>query len=114
MRAVVREGRAAYTPVFLSEIEGLFRSGAMPIDVCLLQTTPPDQYGYLNVGSSADYSLAAECARPVVVEINNQAPHTHGETVLHVSQVEAFIETSHPLAEYRPKLLRCIATSPAV
>jgi 4-hydroxybutyrate CoA-transferase len=103
VRAAVQDGRADYTPVFLSEIEGLFRSGAMPIDVCLLQTTPPDHCGYLNLGSSVDYSLAAaECARRVIVEINDQVPHTHGETVLHVSQVEAFIETSHPLAEYPP------------
>ena len=103
VRAAVQEGRADYTPVFLSEIEGLFRSGAMPIDVCLLQTTPPDHCGYLNLGSSVDYSLAAaECARHVIVEVNDQVPHTHGETVLHVSQVEAFIETSHPLAEYPP------------
>jgi acyl-CoA hydrolase len=50
-----------------------------------------------------DYSLAAaECARRVIVEINDQVPHTQGETVLHINQVEAFIETSHPLAEYPP------------
>jgi acyl-CoA hydrolase len=103
VRAAVQDGRADYTPVFLSEIEGLFRSGAMPIDVCLLQTTPPDHCGYLNLGSSVDYSLAAaECARRVIVEINDHVPHTHGETVFHVSQVEAFIETSHPLTEYPP------------
>jgi acyl-CoA hydrolase len=68
-------------------------------------TTPPGHCGYLNLGSSVDYSLAAaECAQRVIMEINNQVPHTHGETVLHARQVEAFIETSHPLAGYPPEV----------
>src|SRR5215469_2617692 len=79
VRAAVQEGRADYTPIFLSEIEGLFRSGTLPIDVCFLQCTPPDHCGYLNLGPSVDYSLAAaECAQHVIVEINDQTPRTHG------------------------------------
>ena len=50
VRKAVQEGRADYTPIFLSEIEGLFTSGALPIDVCLLQCTPPDNYGYMSLG----------------------------------------------------------------
>ena len=69
----VQEGRADYTPIFLSEIEGLFASGALPIDVCLLQCTPPDQYGYMSLGPSIDASLtAAQCAKHVIVEINDR------------------------------------------
>jgi len=103
VRAALRDGRADYTPVFLSEIEGLFRSGALPIDVCLLQCTPPDRLGYMTLGPSIDYSLAAaERAHHVIVEINDRAPHTSGDSLLHVSRVDAFIETSHPLAEYPP------------
>ncbi len=101
VRKAVQEGRADYTPVFLSEIEELFRSGALPIDVCLLQCTPPDQYGYMSLGTSVDASLtAAQCARHVIVEINDQMPRTMGDTFLHVSRVDAFVETSHPLSEY--------------
>ena len=101
VRKAVQEGRADYTPIFLSEIEGLFTSGALPIDVCLLQCTPPDNYGYMSLGVSIDASLtAAQCARHVIVEINDQMPRTHGDTFLHVSRVDAFIETSHPLSEY--------------
>src|SRR3954468_19103809 len=101
VRKAVQEGRADYTPIFLSEIEGLFDSGALPVDVCLLQCTPPDHYGYMSLGVSVDVShAAAQCAKHVIVEINDQMPRTHGDTFLHVSRVDAFIETSHPLAEY--------------
>ena len=95
VRAAVQEGRADYTPIFLSEIEGLFKSGALPIDVCLLQCTPPDHHGYMSLGPSADVSLtAAEFARHVIVEINEQVPRTFGDTFLHVSKAHAFVEAS--------------------
>jgi 4-hydroxybutyrate CoA-transferase len=101
VRKAVQEGRADYTPIFLSEIEGLFDSGALPVDVCLLQCTPPDNYGYMSLGVAVDVShAAAQCAKHVIVEINDQMPRTHGDTFLHVSRVDAFVETSHPLAEY--------------
>jgi acyl-CoA hydrolase len=68
VRAAVQEGRADYIPIFLGEIEELFRSGAMPIDVALIQCTPPDQYGYMSLGPSVDVTLtAAQCARRVIV-----------------------------------------------
>lgn len=101
VRQAVQEGRADYTPIFLSEIEGLFQSGALPIDVCLLQCTPPDEHGYLCLGPSVDVSLtAALYARHVVAEINPQVPCTHGDTHLHVSKVHALVEANHPLVEY--------------
>lgn len=101
VRRAVQEGRGDYTPIFLSEIEGLFSSGAVPIDVALLQCTPPDAYGYMSLGPAIDVSLTvAQYARHVIVEINDQVPRTLGDAFLHVSRVDAFIETSHPLAEY--------------
>jgi 4-hydroxybutyrate CoA-transferase len=101
VRKAVQEGRADYTPVFLSEIEGLLSSGALPIDICLLQCTPPDHYGYMSLGPSIDASLtAAQVARHVIVQINPMMPRTLGDTFLHVSRVDAFVEASHPLAEY--------------
>jgi acyl-CoA hydrolase len=101
VRRAIQEGRGDYTPIFLSEIEGLFTSGSLPVDVALLQCTPPDAYGYMNLGAAVDISpTVAETARWVIVEINDQMPHTMGDTLLHVSQVDAFVETSHPLAEY--------------
>jgi acyl-CoA hydrolase len=106
VRRAVQEGRADYIPIFLSEIEELFRSGAIGLDVALLQCTPPDQYGYMSLGPSIDCSLtAAQCAQHLVVEINDQMPRTMGDAFLHVNRVDAFIETSHPLPEYpRPEI----------
>jgi len=102
VRQAVQEGRADYTPIFLSEVEGLFRSGALSADVCLLQCTPPDHYGYMSLGPSVDISITvAQCARRVIVEINDQVPRALGDAFLHVSRVNAFIETSHPLVEYQ-------------
>ena len=101
VRQAIQEGRGDYTPVFLSDIEALFASGAVPIDVALLQSTPPDAYGYVSLGPSVDVSLTvARHARHVVMEINDRMPRTLGDAFVHVSRVDAFIETSHPLAEY--------------
>jgi 4-hydroxybutyrate CoA-transferase len=101
VREAVWDGRADAIPVFLSEIEDLIRAGALPIDVAFLQCSPPDQYGYMSLGPSVDISgTVAQCAKRVVVEINDQVPRALGDSFLHVSRVDAFIETSHPLVEY--------------
>ena len=102
VRAAVLEARADYVPIFLSEIEGLFRSGAMPIDVALIQCSPPDDYGYLSLGAGVDIALTAtQCARHVIVEVNDQTPRTLGDSFIHVSKADAIVETSHPLPEYQ-------------
>jgi acyl-CoA hydrolase len=100
VRDAVNDGRADYTPVFLSEIEGLFTSGQMPLDVAVIQTSPPDSHGFLSLGTSIDCGLtAARCARNVIAEVNSQMPRSYGDTFLHVSQVSALVETSRPLLE---------------
>ena len=101
VRRAVQEGRGDYTPIFLSEVEELFSSAALPVDVCLLQCTPPDEHGYMSLGVSTDVTHAVvSAARRVVVEINPRMPRTCGETFLHVSRAHALVETSHPLVEY--------------
>lgn len=100
VRQAVVEGRADYTPIFLSEIEELFCSGALPLDVAFIQTSPPDEYGYLSLGVGVDCTLtAARCAKYVVAEVNQQMPRTLGDTFLHVSKVSAIVETDRPLLE---------------
>jgi acyl-CoA hydrolase len=102
VRQAAQEGRADYTPIFLHEIEALIRSGDSPIDVALLQCTPPDRHGYMSLGTSIDITHAViEQARHVIVEINDQAPRTFGDSFVHVSRVHAFTEASHPLVEYK-------------
>jgi acyl-CoA hydrolase len=102
VRQAVQEGRADFIPIFLGEIEGLFKSGAMPLDVALVQCTPPDDYGFMSLGAGVDITLtAAQYAKHVIVEVNDQAPRTLGDCFLHVSKADAIVETSHPLAEYK-------------
>src|ERR1039457_792220 len=99
-REAVAAGRADYTPIFLSEIEGLFESGAMPLDVVLMQVSPPDAHGFVSLGTTVDCTLTAtRYAKVVLAEVNDRVPRTHGETSIHVSQISAFVETSRPVLE---------------
>jgi len=108
VREAVVEGRADYTPIFLSEIEELFQSGALPLDVAFIQVSPPDEHGYVSLGVGIDCTLtAARCARYVIAEVNEQMPRTLGDTFLHISKISAIVETSHPLPE-----LQCPPFSP--
>ena len=105
VRKAVGEGRADYTPIFLSEIENLFSSGALPLDTVFLQVSPPDEHGYMSLGVGVDCTLtAARHARHVIAEVNRNMPRTHGDTFLHVSQITAAVETARPLAELHPEL----------
>ena len=98
VRAAVQAGRADYTPILLSEIEALFTEGQLPLDVVLMQVSPPDAHGYVSLGTTVDCTLtAARNAKVVIAEVNDRMPRTHGETNLHVSQITAFVETSHEL-----------------
>jgi acyl-CoA hydrolase len=98
VREAINDGRADYTPIYLSEIEELFESGAMPIDVALLELSPPDMHGFCSFGVGVDTSLtAAKCARYVVAQINDQMPRTFGDSFIHVSDIDAIVESSRPL-----------------
>jgi 4-hydroxybutyrate CoA-transferase len=104
VRQAVNEGRADYTPVFLSEIEGLFESGQMPIDVALIHVSPPDAHGYCSLGVGVDTTMTAvRCAKYVVAQVNDQMPRTYGDTFVHVGKIDAFVEASRPLCEL-PKI----------
>ena len=98
VREAINDGRADYTPIYLSEIEELFESGAMPIDVALLQLSPPDSHGFCSFGVGVDTSLtAAKCARYVVAQINDQMPRTYGDSFIHISELDAVVDSSRPL-----------------
>ena len=100
VREAVAAGRADYTPIFLSEIEGLFEHGELPLDVVLMQVSPPDAHGYMSLGTTVDCTLTAvRCARTVIAEVNPRMPRTHGDTFVHISQITALVETDHPLLE---------------
>jgi len=103
VRAAVNDGRAEYMPVFLSEIPNLFNTRVVPIDVCLLQVSPPDRHGYCSYGVSVDCTLAArKNARLTIAEVNKQMPRTLGRAFVHVSRLDAIVEVDRPLEEMPP------------
>jgi len=100
VREAINDGRADYTPIFLSEIESLFESGEMVIDVALIQVSPPDSHGFCSFGVGVDTTLtAAKKARFVIAQVNNQMPRTYGDSFIHVSDIDALVESSRPLCE---------------
>ncbi|MGO9232473.1 MAG: acetyl-CoA hydrolase/transferase family protein [Bryobacteraceae bacterium] len=99
VREAVAEGRGDYTPICLSEIEGLFEH-QLPIDVAFVQVCPPDEHGFVSLGVGADCTLtAARRARIVVAEMNERTPRALGDAFLHLSQITAIVPTSRPLVE---------------
>lgn len=103
LRQAVNEGRADYVPVFLSDVPDLFRKKVIPLNVALIQVSPPDHNGYCTLGTSVDVSIAAiENAQYIVAEINQQMPRTHGDGAVHISRFHSFIEVDRPLPEQEP------------
>lgn len=104
LRAAIGENRADFVPIFLSDIPGLFISGAVKLDVAVLQVSPPDRHGMCSLGTSCDVAkAAADTARLVVAEINEQMPRTHGNNLLEFDRIHAFVATDRALIEHRGK-----------
>jgi acyl-CoA hydrolase/GNAT superfamily N-acetyltransferase len=100
VREAVAEGRADFTPIFLSEVPRLFQRGKLPIDVALIQVTPPDEHGYCSYGVSVDVTKAgAESARLVVAEINPNMPRSLGDCFIHISRIHALVPSEESILE---------------
>jgi acyl-CoA hydrolase len=101
LRRAVNEGMADYVPVFLSEIPLLFRRRILPIDVALVQVSPPDVHGYCSLGASVDVALSAvQTCRKVVALVNPQVPRALGDGFIHVSQIHAAVAHDAPIFAY--------------
>ncbi len=104
VRDAVAAGAADYTPVFLSEVPALFRSGRLRLDVALVSTTPPDRHGFCSLGISVDVVKAAvETARVVVAEVNPRMPRTHGGSFIPVEEIDFFVPGDAPVLELPPE-----------
>ncbi|MDO4616413.1 MAG: acetyl-CoA hydrolase/transferase C-terminal domain-containing protein [Lachnospiraceae bacterium] len=102
-RKAIAEHRAEYTPAFFSDIPYMFRSGELPVDVFAFTCSPPDARGYINMGLSCDYGYqAVRSAKIVIAEVNPNMPRTFGESFIHVSQVDGFLNSWEPLPEAIP------------
>jgi 4-hydroxybutyrate CoA-transferase len=100
VRRAVQEGRADYLPVFLSEVPKLFRSGLLPLDVALVQVSPPDRHGFCSLGVSVDVTRAAvQTAGTVIAQVNRQMPRTHGDGLIHEDDIDLAVLADEPLPE---------------
>jgi acyl-CoA hydrolase len=101
VRHTLKAGNGSYTPVFLSEVPHLFRSGKLPIDVALIQVSPPDKHGYCSLGISIEATLAAvESAKHVIAKVNPRMPRTHGDGIIHISRLNTFVYIDSPIHEH--------------
>ncbi len=101
-RGAVNEGLADYTPIFLSQVPNLFYRKMIPIDVALVQTSLPDRNGYMSLGVSVDITKAAvEMASLVVCQVNTFMPRVHGDTFIHIDDVDFILPCDEPLLVYQ-------------
>ncbi|HHE71858.1 MAG TPA: acetyl-CoA hydrolase, partial [Chloroflexi bacterium] len=101
-REAVNRGSADYTPISLSQIPRLLRRGAISIDVALIQTSLPDRHGYMSLGVSVDIvKAAAEVATTVIAQPNRYMPRIHGDTFIHINEVDYLVPYDEPILEYK-------------
>ena len=100
VRKTTQAGYADYIPIFLSETQKLYRTGAVPCNVAMIQVSTPDQHGYVSLGTSVDATLAAvECADHVIAVVNKYVPRAFGDAMIHSSKIDLFVADDQPLEE---------------
>ncbi len=102
-RKLVNTGQADYVPIFLSEIPKLFRSGRQPIDVALIQVSPPDNHGNCSLGVSVEATLAAcGVAKIIIAQINPNMPRTHGDAMIPLKSIDYAVEIDSEIPNFEP------------
>ena len=98
VRHTLKAGNGSYTPVFLSEVPLLFKRNIVDIKVALIHVSVPDQHGYCSLGVSVEATLAAiDNADHVIAQVNKQMPRTFGDGIIHITEIDAFVECDVPL-----------------
>ncbi len=102
-RKAVNEGRADYVPIFLYQIPRLFQERIVPLDVAMIQVSPPDEHGFMSLGVEVLASKAAcQMSKTVIAQVNERMPRVLGDCFLHVSRVDALVEETEPLPTLTP------------
>ncbi|RYZ45025.1 MAG: acetyl-CoA hydrolase/transferase family protein [Sphingobacteriales bacterium] len=100
VRGWVNSDHGDYVPIFLSEIPILFSNGYLPLDVAIVQVSPPDRHGYCTLGTSVDAArTAVKTAKKVIAQVNPQMPRTQGDSQVHLSRFDALVWIDTPLPE---------------
>lgn len=100
VRQAVAGGEGDFIPCFLSEVPLLMRREIIPIEVALIHVSPPDRHGFCSLGTSVDVSLAGvQMAECVIAQINPKMPRTHGDGLIHVSEINYAVEVEDEIPE---------------
>ena len=103
-RDAVNDGRADYVPIFLHQIPRLFLEKVIPLDVAMVQVSPPDEHGFMSLGVETLASRAAcQMAQQVIVQVNEKMPRVLGDSFLHVNRVQFIVEHTEPLPTLESK-----------
>ena len=103
VRKAVNTNQGDYIPIFLSEIGLLFRRNILPLDVAVVQVSPPDRHGFCSLGISVDVVLPAiQTAKIVIAQVNPHVPRTHGDGIIHVRNIDYAIDVNAPIHTYNP------------
>ena len=95
--------RRFLTPMNLYTVPALFQKRHIPIHYALIQTAPPDAFGWLNLGISVDITLAAaRAADVVIVQVNPNMPVIPGYGMIHVDEVDYIVEHQEDLLTVYP------------
>lgn len=100
VREIVNSKYGDYVPIFLSEINQLFEKKILSLDVALVHVSPPDKHGFCSLGTSVDIAHSAvKHASHVIAQVNPQMPRTHGDGIIHISEIDALVQVDEPLPE---------------
>ena len=100
VRSVANSDHGDYVPVFLSQIPLLFKRNVLPIDVALIQVSPPDRHGFCTLGTSVDIARSAiDTARIIIAQVNPLMPRTHGDGFIHIDKIDVLVEHESALPE---------------
>ncbi|MDD3771666.1 MAG: acetyl-CoA hydrolase/transferase C-terminal domain-containing protein [Weeksellaceae bacterium] len=100
IREWANSNRGRYVPIFLSEIPLLFSKGYLPLDVAIVQVSPPDKHGYCSLGTSVDAAWSAvRTAKTVIAQVNPKMPRTLGDSPVHYSRFHAMVWHEAPLPD---------------
>lgn len=106
VRKAIWNGRAQFVPSFLSEVPGMFRKGIIPLDVALIQVSPPDAHGFCSLGVSIDATNAAwRMSKLVIAQINSKMPRSHGDGLIHLNDIDYAVEHEQDLPEHAPGVI---------
>jgi acyl-CoA hydrolase len=100
VRPCIANGTASYIPTLLSEMPRLFDENILPLDATFIQVSPPDKHGYCSLGIAVEVTRSAvRNAKKIIAQINRQMPRVHGDTLVHMNEIDAYVEYDEPLIE---------------